>query len=31
MFENLAGRYFHIVRVQHEQGTSRWLYALRKK
>jgi SAM-dependent methyltransferase len=31
MFENLASRYFDIVRVQREQGASRWLYAMRKK
>lgn len=31
VFENLARRHFDIVRVRHEEGTSRWLYILRKK
>jgi SAM-dependent methyltransferase len=31
VFENLASQYFDIIRVQHEEGTSRWLYAMRKK
>ncbi len=30
-FEETAGRHFDIVRTQHLDGTSRWLYALRKK
>ena len=31
VFENVAGRFFNIIRMQHEEGTTRWLYALRKK
>jgi SAM-dependent methyltransferase len=31
VFESTARRHFDIVRTQHLEGTSRWLYALRKR
>jgi SAM-dependent methyltransferase len=31
VFESTVRRHFEIVRTQHLEGTSRWLYALRKK
>ena len=31
LFENLCRRHFDIVRVQHEEGATRWLYLLRKR
>jgi 2-polyprenyl-3-methyl-5-hydroxy-6-metoxy-1,4-benzoquinol methylase len=31
LFESLCGRHFEIVRRQHVEGTTRWLYLLRKR
>ena len=31
LFENLCRRHFEIVRVQHVEGATRWLYLLRKR